>query len=705
MIIGGYRYRADIGGSVGLIRESGPAGRKEYPIVHVLGGKYVYYFLTRLERGRLQVLPLAYDVRSRQWYDTAASALRHFQDIAEAPYHWQDWPYTFNTACYNCHVSQVSSNYDPQRDTYHTVWAEPGINCETCHGPAAAHLQVVQEARQVGVADVGIISLRKFSPEQINDLCGSCHAKLLVLTTNYVPGSRFFDHYDLATIESPDFYPDGRDLGENYTYAQWRRSLCVQRGRLSCLHCHTSSGRLRFHEDELNNACAPCHQARIESVAAHSHHQPASKGNRCVSCHMPTTVFARMRRSDHSMKPPTPAATLTFGSPNACNLCHTDKDAAWADRTVRQWHTNDYQKPVLDLTALIDAARKQNWSQLPAMLAYLRRSDRDEVFANSLVRLIRYAAHPEVRQLLTELLQDRSPLIRASAADAFTHQAGPETVSLLARATHDDYRLVRVRAAAALAGAPPEAIPPSDQPAVNRAIEEYLNLLHARPDDALSHYNLAGFYVQRGEHGKALESYQAAIRLQPDHVPSLVNVSLVYNERGQNELAESVLRQALKYQPTNAAVNFNLGLLLGELGRANEAEAALRIAFKSEPTASAAYNLGVLLAQRGRLADAAQWCREAVRLAPANAKYSYALALYLSQQGDAQAAIEVLETLSKAGTDHGDAVSLLASLYEKQGRLKEAIALCQQAASNVRLPEQTRAALSRRAEELRKLSR
>ena len=32
------------------------------------------------------------------------------------------------------------------------------------------------------------------------------------------------------------------------------------------------------------------------------------------------------------MLPPTPAATIAFRSPNACNLCHKDKDAAWADQ-------------------------------------------------------------------------------------------------------------------------------------------------------------------------------------------------------------------------------------------------------------------------------------------------------------------------------------------------------------------------------------
>ena len=100
------------------------------------------------------------------------------------------------------------------------------------------------------------------------------------------------------------------------------------------------------------------------------------------------TSFARMNRTDHSMLPPTPSATIAYKSPNACNICHTDKDAAWADKYVREWRTRDYQAPVLKRAALIDGARKRDWKQLPAMLDYITSKDRDEVFATSLIRLV-----------------------------------------------------------------------------------------------------------------------------------------------------------------------------------------------------------------------------------------------------------------------------------------------------------------------------
>jgi len=68
--IGALQYRAVVDSNdpnTGVVLERGPQGEKAYRIEHVMGGKNVLYFLTPLDRGRLQVLPVAYDVRRRQW--------------------------------------------------------------------------------------------------------------------------------------------------------------------------------------------------------------------------------------------------------------------------------------------------------------------------------------------------------------------------------------------------------------------------------------------------------------------------------------------------------------------------------------------------------------------------------------------------------------------------------------------------------------
>ena len=311
IVAGPDHFRADL--DRGEVIERNHEAEKRYPIVQAMGGKNVFYFLTPLERGWLQVLPVAYDVRRKEWFDTTASAMRHFGDRRDTALYWKERALTFNTSCFSCHVSQLSKNYDLQSDSYHTTWAEPGINCETCHGPSAEHVRLFRgrPAGQPAPADLKLISIRKLSIEQRNATCAPCHAKMSPVTMNFTPGERYFDHFDLAAFENADFYPDGRDLGENYTYTQWRLSPCAKSGQLDCIHCHTSSGRYRFKDPATaNDACLPCHEERVKNAPAHTHHQAGTTGNECISCHMPMTEFARMRRTDHSMRPPTPATTL-----------------------------------------------------------------------------------------------------------------------------------------------------------------------------------------------------------------------------------------------------------------------------------------------------------------------------------------------------------------------------------------------------------
>ncbi|MBM4082994.1 MAG: hypothetical protein FJ278_25020, partial [Planctomycetes bacterium] len=313
-----HRYRAEIG--QGWVLERGPDGERKHDIRQVMGGKNVYYFLTPMERGRLQVLPVAYDVRTKSWFNTTASHVRQNLERPNEPFDWRERPLTFNTTCYNCHVSRLSSHYDPKTDAYQTIWAEPGINCETCHGPGEAHVQACRSAKAGPPPDLKILRWRDLTIEQRNESCAPCHAKIVPLSATFKPGDRYFDHFDLATLEDSDFYPDGRDLGENFTFTTWRLSPCAKSGKLDCVHCHTASGRYRFTGDQANQSCLPCHEKNVKDAASHSRHKADGDGSKCVACHMPMTEFARMRRSDHSMRPPAPAATLAFKSPNACNL-------------------------------------------------------------------------------------------------------------------------------------------------------------------------------------------------------------------------------------------------------------------------------------------------------------------------------------------------------------------------------------------------
>ena len=674
VVIRGVAYQAQTGPGQGWVVEKTAKGEKRFPIKHALGGKNIYYFLTPMEKGRLQTLPVAYDINKKAWFDTAKSGLRHAGD---QPVDWRDSTYTFNTSCHGCHVSQYSLNYDLKTGIYRTTWKEPGINCETCHGPAEEHIKVCQAAPKGTVPEDLKISRggRDFTQQQNNDTCSTCHAKAIPLTQSFMPGDNFWDHYDLALLEHSDYYPDGRDLGENYTYTTALMSPCVKAGKLDCTHCHTSSGRFRQKKDP-NSACLPCHAERVKNAPAHTRHKAGGKGNQCISCHMPMTTFANMTRSDHSMLPPTPAATLRFKSPNACNLCHQDKDAAWADKLVRSWHKDDYQAPVLYRAGLIQAARQRDWSRLPDMLNYLDSKGRDEVFAASLIRLLRACPHETKWAAVLKATQDPSPLVRSSALASLADWPTPQSAQALFAALKDPRRLARVRAAQSLAGYPARGLDPQRAAALQEATQEMLRSMMARPDTWHAHYNVGNYYLDRGMPREAVDSYRAALELEPRAVMPMVNLAMAYARAGNLEKARHGLEQALKLESDNPAANFNMGLLNAEQGRAKEAERHLRAALKADPQmAQAAYNLGMLL-QRQQPKEALRLCLNAYELHP-NPRYGYTLAFMMHEGGDTKGAVGLLGSIARRWPSYANAYLLRADILRQAGDKKGAIQVLQ----------------------------
>jgi len=78
-----------------------------------LGGKNVFTFLVPLEKGKLQTIPLAYDMNRQTWFNYPESAVRHFVDAEQEDeaLPWRDRMYTFNTGCYNCHTSSGRNRF------------------------------------------------------------------------------------------------------------------------------------------------------------------------------------------------------------------------------------------------------------------------------------------------------------------------------------------------------------------------------------------------------------------------------------------------------------------------------------------------------------------------------------------------------------------------------------------------------------------
>jgi tetratricopeptide (TPR) repeat protein len=663
-----FKYQLSNGKGVMIQRSE----HKSYPIRYVLGGKYVYYFLTPFEKGKLQTLPLGYDVKKKEWFDITASSVRIHQDMIDEALPWTDRQYTFNTACFSCHVSQLSTDYNINDDSYHTTWLEPGINCETCHGPAEKHNKAYQEAAKTGIEPDSFYvktftQSRGYSADIVNATCAYCHAKAISLTPEYVLGDDFFQHYDLVGPENSDYYPDGRDLGENYSYTSWLMSPCVRNSDMDCLHCHTSSGRFR-QKDDPNASCLPCHAERVANATEHTHHKPASPGNLCINCHMPKTTFARMERSDHSMRPPVPAATIAYGSPNACNDCHSRKSPEWAESFIREHFSGKYQDEIMTWADYLDQLRNGEDEHLDDILPDLIRP-LDEVTLSALIRSLQNVHDDRIVTLCYYFMNHDSPLVRSSAATVLADYDQAIVTEALCKACNDPVRLVRVRAAAGLLDVPEKDIPTEYSQAVTQAIEEYKNSLNTFPDQESSHFNLGHFHESQMNDRQAVVDYKRALKLRPEMTEASVNLGMLYYRNGYVDSALYYFQDAVIHDPRNAGANLNLGLLYSELGYTDEAIEALTVSYEEDKLPATAYNLAVLYAGDDP-ARSLDYARNAFDLSPQDPKYVYTYAFYLSENGKTIEAKAILESALERDLRSFDIYYLLGTIYKHSGENK-----------------------------------
>ena len=649
-----------------------------YPMVHAMGGKNVYFFLTPLEKGKLQVMPLGYDVRRKEWYNATQSMVRMALSD-DMSIEWTDPMLTFNTSCYNCHISQLQTNYDDKDGSYHTTWKEPGINCETCHDGASEHIRVCREAALEGrrPTDLKLIITKKYRVDQHNSACSTCHAKAGRIWKRYNPGEPFYDYYEPAVFNDQDFYPDGRDLGENYTHASWSMSACAKSGQLSCIHCHTSSGRYRYKDQDKKFACMPCHEQEVENPEQHTHHKKDSEGSLCISCHMPTTEFSRMLRSDHSMRAPMPAATMEFDSPNACNICHDEKDAKWADEKVRSWTTIDYQAQTLKLGHWIKAVRLGDWSDATNIFAYMISDDSDEMFTASFLRMIGSCNDSEKWVVLEKCMNNPSPLVRSAAVSELRGSSRRESLDMQIVALKDEVRLVRMRAAYALADLPRAMLSPDNRELLEKVSGELEESYQVQRDSWSSHYSLGNYYSARGWLDKAVKSYETAMSLRDDVIAPLVNAATAYAKLARNDDAEKVLRKALDIEPHSDGVLFNLGLLLAEKGDVVGAIKYLTIAVEVNPQqVQAAYNLGILLIQ-SKDESGLDFLKMAVDNDPESSRYGYSYAFYLAQLGKTTEAMDCCVEMIRTNPGNLQVIYFYAQLLDRAGRKDDAVLLLQ----------------------------
>jgi len=353
----------------------------------------IYWYATG--HGRLLgQLPGAYIIAEGRWIPRRMAVLHPPSSLVHSETgHW-------NSTCIACHSTHGKPEFDTpfgsqplQTQTIDTTAVEFGVACESCHGPAAAHVRENQNlltryARHLSArVDTTIVQPTRLEPKRSSQVCGQCHGVWEFYDQAgereansgglpYRPGDELsatrFVAQPTVNADSPTmkalladdslfirdaFWSDGKVRVSGREYNGLLESPCFKDARtddrtMTCFSCHTLHKTAddprpyrQWADDQLskgkegNQACLQCHPVIAQNLAAHTHHKVESSGSSCYNCHMPYTTYGLLKTiRSHTVSSPSVAESVDHGRPNACNMCHLDRTLEWANKALADWY-------------------------------------------------------------------------------------------------------------------------------------------------------------------------------------------------------------------------------------------------------------------------------------------------------------------------------------------------------------------------------
>jgi Flp pilus assembly protein TadD len=179
----------------------------------------------------------------------------------------------------------------------------------------------------------------------------------------------------------------------------------------------------------------------------------------------------------------------------------------------------------------------------------------------------------------------------------------------------------------------------------------------------------------KGRLDGAIEKLVAATVLQPGFAEAFNLLAVCYDEKGQYRLAQEEYKKALKIEPNNARFLNNLGYSCYLSNDFGSAVKYYNKGLKITPNDRRMHNnIGLAYGRKGDYDKAKQHFLIAVGPTGANLNLGYVY----SQQGKFDEAIRRYEAALQSQPQSLPALSNLASLYERTGRLREAATLNEQ---------------------------
>lgn len=625
------------------------SGKIQKPVKYFFGIEPCQQVLIEEEPGKLQSYPIAWSTGSgakpEGWYPLFPGEKTPPGD----PLHWTGSLNNWNHMCAECHSTGVSKNYDASTQQFKTRYEEIDVACEACHGPGSDHLDWAQSVRGLSKEDdqpppppnfgfsFSLSSGKRQwvraegekvatrNPELPHSLeqetCARCHSRRTALVDGSIPGKALSQTHQLSLLEEGLYHADGQILDEVYVHGSFLQSRMHQKG-VTCTDCHDPhSGELYLQGNAL---CIGCHEpARYDSLS-HTHHTAGTPGSQCIDCHMTSRLYMGTdRRHDHSFRIPRPDLTESIGTPNACNQCHYDETANWADLKIREWFPNGVSGQFHWGQAL--HAVRNNETNSSTLLGLALDEEALPAIARGtlLSEYSRLRQEPEIRSRgdllkIVENLNSSEPLVRRGALLGLQADPPYELGSWILQFLEDPDRSVRLTAAQYLAEVIlqwPESAESPKPPGLNKALQEY----------------------------------RRSQEIHSDRAEALVNLAQLEDTAGNLDRAESLYRKALQREPHFGPASVNLSDLLARSGKLQDAIQLLDSAIsKVSDDAGLHHARGLLLIRSDRREEGFQAIEKAHTLSPESLRYAYVYAIALHDFGNTAKAVKVLQdTLKK----------------------------------------------------------
>jgi predicted CXXCH cytochrome family protein len=593
-----------------MVNTEGPDGENhDYEIKYTFGIDPLQQYMVEFPKGRVQVLRVSWDTHSKRWFEVTPPDAPNERLDPDDPLHWTGVAQNWNTTCAECHSTNLQKNFDLATDTFHTTFAEIDVSCEECHGPGSTHVALAERWSPLWDRNVGygLADLKSADTRVQIETCAKCHSRRHMIHADFRPGRPLLDYFEPNLLSAGLYHDNGQILDEVYEYGSFLESK-MHANRVRCTDCHDPhSLQLKFTGNQL---CTQCHIAAKYDTVAHHHHSADSTGAQCIACHMPMRTYMVVdQRHDHSFRVPRPDLTVTLGTPNTCNDCHTlpFETPEWAAEAVRKWY-GDVRPDDPHWAPAIAAANRGEPEGAKLLVEVIRRAATPAIVKATALSLSNQYPSQEIVEVQQAELTSDDPLVRAAAVRALLpYQPIAQFLAEVCDRLTDPSRSVRMAAARRLASVPRDQIDPRYNLALDRALDEYRESQQVVLERAAPHINLGWLARQLGDTQQAADELRTAIRMEPYLTGPRSELANMLAEQGSDadeirqlrvEEADHLDRDALLL-PDNADVRYRLGLMRYLLGQYEAADKALTQACELAP-ASFDFRMALALLQERR---------------------------------------------------------------------------------------------------------